>query len=38
MQINSIMSKVTIEYDQIRKIYSLDPVYAISLDEFVGKL
>ena len=34
---NSIMSNVTMEYDPIRKIYSLDLVDAKSLDEFVGK-
>jgi hypothetical protein len=33
----SMMSNVIIEYDLVRKIYSLDPVDAKSLGEFVGK-
>ena len=33
----SIMSNVMMEYDLVKKIYSLDPVDAKSLDVFVGK-
>ena len=37
VDVDSIKSNVTIEYDLLRKIYSLDPIDAKSLGEFVGK-
>ena len=37
VNVDSIMSNVTMEYDPFRQIYPLDPVDAKSFDEFVGK-
>ena len=37
VDVDSILSNVTTEYDLIRKIYWLHPVDAKSLDEFVEK-
>ena len=38
VDVDSIMSNVKMEYDPVGKSYSLDPIDAKSLDEFVGKL
>jgi hypothetical protein len=37
MDANSIKSNVTMEYNMVKEIYSLDLVEAKSLDEFMGK-
>ena len=38
VDVDSIMSNKTMEYDPIREIFSIDPIDAIVLDEFVKKI
>ena len=37
VDVDSIMSNKTMEYDPIREIFSIDPIDAIVLDEFVKR-